>query len=778
MSNVLLSAGNLQTLIQALSSNAELSEEEKKDFADQLNEILVLHTELEKQQETKTQTLIKQKRILQRAEKGKVKVDIPSLLIEIRELENENKELQDKVRKLEKDFEEIINKPKLLDITANTDLELLGKLKEENVYLKSVITEIQRENAALGIEAHSLDQQVRVLKIESAQQAHEINVYENRITQLEDNTKDIAKIRDLYRQQALEEKDTVAKLLKSFEEIYSEGPGNSQITLDFEKMSNQDLITVFRSALSAMPYKADIAKFKGNPSEALNWLDEFESEAEAAGWDTDAIKLRKVKIFLRESAKAWFDANNFNRWVDFTENFKNHYLPSSHSYDLKKKLFQQKQSAFEPVVNFIDRKRQNCTKSDPHMLVQEQVEIILSTMLPEISSRLKPITFLDVDSLISKAKIVEDSLKENPDLSINIVDINKNEKIVSYERDARFENALKTLEQVTKNLHSKPIKERTENGRPFCNFCNRVGHSEQSCFARRANERNRNARANVPYRYNNFRQGNRNFNRYNNNNSSQGNATRNLNVQRNTAASVNVNEEANSYALCVRNRPAKLIAVDCYVDGLKIRGVIDCGCEITMISRQLFNLLKNPIKINDKYNTSAANDSDIKIDGLVEIELELRHSTQGPQNCKMEVIICPEMKKHHCLIGLDYIEEMGLIIDGAKKKITFETPKKEKYDAISGCIYNKKAVILEPNIEKKVEIDFSNMKNIISNIKQCAVSTCNNSCNNMPAKEREHYKLSVVNLEPCTAATKQLPSQGYHVVTNGEVINRSLDPCK
>lgn len=333
-------------------------------------------------------------------------------------------------------------------------------------------------------------------------------------------------------------------------------------------------------------------------------------------------------------------------------------------------------------------------------------------MLPDISSRLKPITFTDIDSLITKAKIIEDSLKENPDLSVNYVDFAKSEKKVhATESDTRLENALKALEEATRKLNAKNVKERTENGRPFCNFCNRVGHSEQNCY-RRANDRISGRRVNEAYRNNHYiRHGNPNRPQGRINNYRTQTAPRN-----NTAANVNVSEPEENYALCVQNKPAKLIKVDCYVNGLKVRGVIDCGCEITLISRDLFNLFKKPLKTNDKYNTSAANDSEIIFDGLVDIKLELRHSTQGSQKCLLEAIVCPEMKKHHCLIGLDYIEKMGLIIDAANKKLSFAKPSSKKINIYAGCIYNKKALTIEPHASKIIEFDLSNKKAFLSEI--------------------------------------------------------------
>lgn len=201
---------------------------------------------------------------------------------------------------------------------------------------------------------------------------------------------------------------------------------------------------------------------------------------------------------MRDSTRDWFKANNFTNWDNFKDQFRAHYMPSSYSFDLKKKLFQTKQSAFEPVVNFIDRKQKYCRSSNI-VAPEEQIEIILSTMLPEIASRLRPFSIVTIEDLINKAKRVEDDLRQNPELALAVAEIPP--KSQNYEKDVLLEKALKTIEGFEKTLKSaNHIRERTENGRPFCTYCRIVGHSFQNCnYRRRDQQRNHHFNRNTQF---------------------------------------------------------------------------------------------------------------------------------------------------------------------------------------------------------------------------------------------------------------------------------------
>lgn len=628
MSDIILNEENLKKMIDALS-DAELSEEEKSQFATELTELLHIYSETQKQQIESDRQLIKEKEKLKKAEKGKAEnSDTPKIRDKVRILQTENFELNEKLNKLEVTFHKLLEKVKV-DKLGVISLTQVSDLKSENAKLTSQVKTILRDYHSLKQTAESLKLEIYDIRAESSHKQREIDLYEIRLSQLTNNLEELTTIKESYKNRLEEQSGIIENLYKTVEESFIENPESPQ-NLNIGEMNPNELIDALRNALSNITAKADVPKFKGNPPEATAWLDEFESEADACGWTSPEMKLQKVSIYLRDSARDWFKANTFTDWNNFKIQFRAHYMPSSYDFDLKKKLFQTKQSAFEPIVNFVDRKQKycrNCHINAP----EEQIEIILSTMLSEIASRLRPFNIATIEDLISKAKRVEDDLRQNPELALSAAEIPP--KTQNYEKNALLEKALKTLESFEKTMkNAGQVRERTENGRPFCTYCRIVGHSFQNCnYRRRDHQRNINFNRNNNYnvwqnrnppnfnaRLNNQRgnfNGNRNPPIYNANsntnlpNRQSGNSARNSNNNRGNANSaLDIEYEVEEqWSLSAKQSFSSIIKIECFVENLRLKALLDTGASMTMISKKLADMIGKPLMPNEGHQIICAN---------------------------------------------------------------------------------------------------------------------------------------------------------------------------
>lgn len=469
-------------------------------------------------------------------------------------------------------------------------------------------------------------------------------------------------------QQLISDRDTL------IEELQREVPSNIEPdsfsnTSESLEMANQELIDALKKVVQTS--KIEINRFKGSPREAINWLDEYEFECDCAGWNTPELKLEKINLFLKDTARDWFEANKnkFTNWDVFKIEFRKHYLPDTHKQTLQKIVFESKQGAFEPIVNYIDKKRKFCRKFNRNMTDEEQIGIIVQNMLPEIKTRLKPFSIQTIDDLIEKAKIIEECLKEDNEIEINnIVVKDKSDEISELKSLVeKLASNLKTQNENKTKFNKFKFTERTSDGRPYCTFCRIPGHAWQNCRNRQMSSFNH---ANRNYNRRGINRGNFKNNRQssqNNNLSRRGNQNyRVFNQNRNTARNAtntaiderserNINEE--SYELCAVGRRRSLITVPAYVDEHKIKALIDTGASMTLVSEKLANLVQKPIFANTTYSPICANSTPIQTIGIIKVTVVLKRSKDGKCfKADIEAIVCRDLPSH-CILGMNLIRQ-------------------------------------------------------------------------------------------------------------------------
>jgi hypothetical protein len=66
---------------------------------------------------------------------------------------------------------------------------------------------------------------------------------------------------------------------------------------------------------------------QGLTDDPEEWADRFELAAEVNGWDTDAMKIKRLCFYLTGEASVWFDVNRHwilrpdTRWEDVKKGF-------------------------------------------------------------------------------------------------------------------------------------------------------------------------------------------------------------------------------------------------------------------------------------------------------------------------------------------------------------------------------------------------------------------------------------------------------------------------
>lgn len=473
--------------------------------------------------------------------------------------------------------------------------------------LRTSYNSIYKEKVKLQQELINYKSEQNKLKIEGHSSGQDFDQLNKLIEESDSKIKGITEIEKNLKQE-ISDKNIEIENLKAELELK-----NFESSLDINETmnttaatNNQDLIDALRNLTQQS--KIEVNKFKGNPKEALNWLEEYESECESVGITDDNVKLQKVRIFLKDAAKDWYtnNHNNFTTWDVFKGMFREHYLPSTNDAYLHKLVFEVKQSAFEPVINYIDKKQKNCLKFNRRMSVESQISIILNGMLPEIASRLRPFACITIEELISKAKIIEECLKQGIESEINTVmaNNNKNEESNNTKLLAMMEN----LSSEVKSLKMKnqprigfgkwnwPTSNRTTDGRPYCHYCRREGHSYFNCRQRQEMTRNN---------FNNGLQNNNNtpFHRFNNQNRNGGNnrfinnrnhdnnvnnRNNRANPNRNAVAMINnENNEREEYTVNCAPISRPLINLDTFIDGIPTRAMLDTGASVTLLNTDI-----------------------------------------------------------------------------------------------------------------------------------------------------------------------------------------------
>jgi hypothetical protein len=178
-----------------------------------------------------------------------------------------------------------------------------------------------------------------------------------------------------------------------------------------------DAIKMSMASISTLNLKP----FTGYDSRELEkWLREFEYHAEANNWD-DAIKMRKFPIYLRDYGLLWYDQNVKRSpspptsWRELKQLILNDLLSTDHKSYLYNEIIHCKQASNESVYNYILTKRDLCLELDDRMKDSDLIEYLFQGLKPEIAKLLRSHAPRNLDSFIKYAKQIERGIEESED---------------------------------------------------------------------------------------------------------------------------------------------------------------------------------------------------------------------------------------------------------------------------------------------------------------------------------------------------------------------------
>ncbi|RWS21237.1 hypothetical protein B4U80_11902, partial [Leptotrombidium deliense] len=219
------------------------------------------------------------------------------------------------------------------------------------------------------------------------------------------------------------------------------------------------------------------------------WLEDYEVVAAANSW-SEATKLKKLPAFLSGTARSHYQleiAAQQLTWADIKANFLKQFLPHDHKRLIKEELNSRKQLPNEPVANFICEMRGLAKRVDPNMPEDELVSLIMNGILPSISQQLFSHNIDKVETLQTKAVQTEWGLRKaqrNTSTLLqpkNITAISSDLQTEIANLKTQVENMKMLSEVAVGAINDRAPRTRTEDGRPICFTCRRVGHVSAFC---------------------------------------------------------------------------------------------------------------------------------------------------------------------------------------------------------------------------------------------------------------------------------------------------------
>ena len=129
--------------------------------------------------------------------------------------------------------------------------------------------------------------------------------------------------------------------------------------------------------------------------------------------------------------------------------------------------------------------------------------------------------------------------------------------------------------------------------------------------------------------------------------------------------------------------------------------LIDTGASVSVCSEKMFlacwkNWEVKRLPLPQALRLSGVTGHDINIVDYVELKIEI----EGREFVR-PMLIVSGLDKTHCILGYDFVKEEGLIIDGAKDKIYFDSETRKNWDR--AAIQNLHKVSIPPRTIQHVE---------------------------------------------------------------------------
>ncbi|KAL4107210.1 hypothetical protein QTP88_017593 [Uroleucon formosanum] len=430
--------------------------------------------------------------------------------------------------------------------------------------------------------------------------------------------------------------------------------------------------------------------YSGEPDECVNdFIENYNLISAANEWSDDK-KIMYAPIYLKKSAKAFYQnyiiSNPTPSWSHFELALKEYFMSPGRARMLKAKLTNRKLKSNETVSQFLADFQLLAHKVNPNMVESEKIDLILEALPPDFYN---PVALMNNNTL--------------SDLQNNLRKVESAKATVNERNNFHNFDALKAEIEV---LNKKLVEQNALVAHQL-SF-----HNNNQNNYKRYNSNNYNNRHNDERNFEKNYLKNNKFNK-NNNNYYQSNT--------NFPTGQHFNDIINSEQIssCTENVdevpiPGVRLEVMGHINNIETSFILDSGATISVInSEQVINSSNSLIETKN-IRVHTANGSILKVIGKMEIDIAFKNWIFPTQFVLVSNLAGPALLGTDFLskyrVQLDFFNKEIVIYKNITNKITFTF--KPKRDVLSSCTIVEDSVKQNEQSkethENKIEINIDN----------------------------------------------------------------------
>ncbi|KAL4152978.1 hypothetical protein QTP88_000811 [Uroleucon formosanum] len=430
--------------------------------------------------------------------------------------------------------------------------------------------------------------------------------------------------------------------------------------------------------------------YSGEPDECVNdFIENYNLISAANEWSDDK-KIMYAPIYLKKSAKAFYQnyiiSNPTPSWSHFELALKEYFMSPGRARMLKAKLTNRKLKSNETVSQFLADFQLLAHKVNPNMAESEKIDLILEALPPDFYN---PVALMNNNTL--------------SDLQNNLRKVESAKATVNERNNLHNFDALKAEIEV---LNKKLVEQNALVAHQL-SF-----HNNNQNNYKRYNSNNYNNRHNDERNFEKNYLKNNKFNK-NNNNYYQSNT--------NFPTGQHFNDIINSEQIssCTENVdevpiPGVRLEVMGHINNIETSFILDSGATISVInSEQVINSSNSLIETKN-IRVHTANGSILKVIGKMEIDIAFKNLIFPTQFVLVSNLAGPALLGTDFLskyrVQLDFFNKEIVIYKNITNKITFTF--KPKRDILSSCTIVEDSVKQNEQSkethENKIEINIDN----------------------------------------------------------------------
>ncbi|XP_038211455.1 uncharacterized protein LOC119831956 [Zerene cesonia] len=441
---------------------------------------------------------------------------------------------------------------------------------------------------------------------------------------------------------------------------------------------------------------------------------------------SDLDALQGLPLLLRGEAAEWWQAvkHGVSKWEDFSNKLRHTFVPSPPAFMIYHQITHEIQDATTTTEAFISRKRELFSLLPPPALTEtQQIDLIFALIRLDIRNRMPRNSVTTFKTLLQKARVIEETLHQ-------------------------YVHGLQPMESTKSIAQGRKGKLR-------CSFCKNLGHSVEVCRKKKRAKRTvttqikdvaeRQTQAPSPSlpKFSCFGCGAPGVFR--------------SNCSSCKRKSPGINRESPSYCATnfwnnARSRPVVFIDVE----DIKCTAYIDTSAKMNVASISLYLALEKHGCVFDEQT----------------VDLTLDDSVEKRQNvlvCKTTVhlmerkipttfIVLPEAKENRTLLGVDFLQNAGIVINLPQYTWHFIDEPEEQH-----TLYSEEFAVFEASILKEMELpspvsdlsidsDESNIETVIPTPPSTPPAKM---LKNTAAQSPEKIEYKLVPIDPSTPTPKK-----------------------